>query len=369
MKPFKLTIGVILIAFLAPIITQAQTYHNTIASGSWSSASTWDANGVPNLNSNTLNITINSGHVVNAGALDFKKTSTITIKNGAHLIIGTSLTVDFDIMDVAKDFTIIVEDGGILEVNGNFNAAKDAELTITGDATFNGDVTLGQNAILTVNLPGSLDISGDLNAGNGSIMLGDGPVSVGGTVTGPAGFTADSQLPVELLSFSSIVQKNAITLTWQTASEDNNDYFTIERSGDGIHFVPQATVKGAGTSKIKLSYNYNDYSPLAGTSYYRLKQTDYNGEFEYFSMVSATFIHEDYIHISPMPASTELNVNLDGELGQVSLQLVSVTGTVVKTIPKMTNEIKMDISGLPKGMYFLTISGENSRIVKQIILQ
>ncbi len=231
------TIGFVIISFMSLNI-YAQTVHTSATDGLWSAASTWNE-GVPDLTNNTLDITIQTGDTVTAdAALSFKKASTITIDSGAMLIIDVLLEID--ILDVAKDFTIIVIDGGRLVVNGNFDAAKDAALTITGIATFTGNVTLGQNATLTVNLPGSLSVTGNLSTGAGSTLVGTGPVSVGGTVTGPV--TGDTQLPIELTYFQAHHSESSVNINWQTATEKNNDYFTLERSKDGINYETIGTV-------------------------------------------------------------------------------------------------------------------------------
>ena len=85
-------------------------------------------------------------------------------------------------------------------------------------------------------------------------------------------------LPTELISFKAIAQKSAVKLDWQTASEIDNDYFTVERSFDGIHFSPFTRLEGAGNSNQTINYSVNDYDYVNGINYYRLIQTDYNGE-------------------------------------------------------------------------------------------
>ncbi len=88
-------------------------------------------------------------------------------------------------------------------------------------------------------------------------------------------------LPITLLSFDAEKQVNSVLLNWVTVSEINNDYFTIEKSMNGIDFVSVGTVKGSGNSTEKNEYNLVDAKPYNGVSYYRLKQTDYNGSFTY----------------------------------------------------------------------------------------
>ena len=93
-------------------------------------------------------------------------------------------------------------------------------------------------------------------------------------------------LPIELLSFDVTKNNDHNTLTWVTATEINNDYFTLERSVDGFNWVEIATINGSGTVSTPTHYEYKDYEFSRDTvNYYRLKQTDFNGVFEYFNIV------------------------------------------------------------------------------------
>jgi len=89
-------------------------------------------------------------------------------------------------------------------------------------------------------------------------------------------------LPVELLKFSASCDNKKVTVNWTTASELNNDFFTVERSPDAINYQPIGIVNGAGSSSTIQNYSFVDSDPLSGTSYYRLKQTDFNGMTETF---------------------------------------------------------------------------------------
>jgi len=87
-------------------------------------------------------------------------------------------------------------------------------------------------------------------------------------------FVMSAPLPVELMSFDAAPDGENILLTWETASEINNDYFTIERSEDAINFTELTRVDGAGNSNTNIHYHSTDFGPYLGVSYYRLKQTD-----------------------------------------------------------------------------------------------
>lgn len=98
-------------------------------------------------------------------------------------------------------------------------------------------------------------------------------------------------LPIELLSFTATANQalNQVDLNWVTASEINNEYFTVERSKDAQLFIPVLVRSGAGNSNSIITYNDVDLQPYTGLSYYRLKQTDYNGAHTYSQIVPVNF--------------------------------------------------------------------------------
>jgi len=129
---------------------------------------------------------------------------------------------------------------------------------------------------------------------------------------------ASGTLPIELLSFDAYYNGKTIDLSWTTASEINNDYFTIERSKDAKNYDVIGTVLGAGNSNNRIDYYENDNTSISGTVYYRLKQTDYNGKFEYFPPVAVNIaanpVAQNNINISavgPNPFSTVLNIEFE----------------------------------------------------------
>lgn len=100
-------------------------------------------------------------------------------------------------------------------------------------------------------------------------------------------------LPIELLSFNATPVNDAVQLTWSTASEKDNDFFTVERSIDGENWENVLFVEGAGTSIHRIDYASADLRPYKGLSYYRLKQTDFDGQFTHSSAVAVYVNSED----------------------------------------------------------------------------
>ena len=110
-----------------------------------------------------------------------------------------------------------------------------------------------------------------------------------GDVLGYTCFGACGPLPIQLLSLDIIAHEQSVCVKWQTLSESNNEYFTVERSEDGLNFHQIVEVAGAGNSNIILDYEAKDYDPIQGTAYYRLKQTDYDGTFSYSEIMTIKF--------------------------------------------------------------------------------
>ncbi|MHB8401938.1 MAG: hypothetical protein ACYDCN_07975, partial [Bacteroidia bacterium] len=117
-------------------------------------------------------------------------------------------------------------------------------------------------------------------------------------------------LPIQLLSFNAVPNDEKVDIKWETATEENNAYFTIEKSKDGINFTKLIDVPGAGNSTTYRNYAETDYQPYSGTSYYRLKQTDYNNNYKYFNIVSVNFTVQQNIVVGPNPLSKNSALNV-----------------------------------------------------------
>ena len=171
-------------------------------------------------------------------------------------------------------------------------------------------------------------------------------------------FSATSTLPVTLQNFTASKKGNAVLLDWATVSEQNNRGFEVERSANGKEWNFAASIKSKavnGNSNAKLEYSYIDHSPFIGNNFYRLKQTDLDGKYEY-SNVRQLRIDAGKLSFHPNPADGELFVS---GLKQITgLQLFNVHGQFIKAVSVQSGgTMKVDMSGLPAGTYILkTIS-------------
>jgi hypothetical protein len=151
----------------------------------------------------------------------------------------------------------------------------------------------------------------------------------------------------------------------------NNDYFTIERSADGVNFSFVATVTGAGHSNTLLEYLYTDASPLKGNSYYRLKQTDFDGETS-FSEIRQFFLNSGPDKLYPTFLKESDFVYRTEWEGEAKVKLYNNTGTKVKEISqylsKGENDLRLSCSALPGGIYFVIIERNgNTSMYKAVI--
>ncbi len=172
--------------------------------------------------------------------------------------------------------------------------------------------------------------------------------------------SSQTQLPIELVFFNATPDENnrKVKLEWQTASEINNDFFTIEKSINAIDWEMVKTVSGAGNSSSLLSYSTVDSKPYSGVSYYRLKQTDFNGQFEYSQIISVNinpFISEN-IGIYPNPTKNQITVIGSGiELSEVRIFNPLGQDVTILTSINSTNESTMliDMTQLANGIYYI----------------
>jgi len=140
-------------------------------------------------------------------------------------------------------------------------------------------------------------------------------------------------LPVELLSFEAVQQEEAVLLSWTTASELNNDFFSLQRGADPQHFETIAEIAGAGTSENMQSYTFTDARPLNGRAYYRLMQTDFDGKTTFSPVIEVHFAPQyAYMQVYPNPIQEdEFHLLLNGfdSNRTVYIQILDMAGRVV----------------------------------------
>ncbi len=164
--------------------------------------------------------------------------------------------------------------------------------------------------------------------------------------------TVTAPLPIELLNFNASPMKSTVLCKWTTATEINNEFFTVERSKDGKVFEELGKVNGAGNSNSQLNYSFIDKQPYSGLSYYRLKQTDFNGKYTYFNIVSVLFGSKNDYVIYPNPTTSLLNIHSNNVSSE--LTIYDVTGKEVYNITISGIDNFIDVSKCNTPVTFLT---------------
>ena len=260
----------------------------------------------------------------------------------------------------------------------------------TADLTFSYRGT--ENSIIGINCPADLIVAQYWNSSNWvtPAMLPGAACATAGVGTSQANgvsvFTTTSSqpfvlvkkagiLPVELLTFSAQCDNKKVIVKWSTATEINNDFFTVERSPDALNYLPIGLVNGAGNSSTILNYSFTDTDPLNGTSYYRLKQTDFNGMTETFPTASLSSCGngglnvvigqnptvEGHFWVSISGASTEnVRVIVTDILGQnlYTKNLTGITGSYL---------LNADLQ-LAGGIYIVSASTSDEVFSKKIVV-
>ena len=219
-------------------------------------------------------------------------------------------------------------------------------------------------------------------AGSGlGVTLGTGMVTMSNVSTfGIFGLSANNlALPIELVSFEAKAKATEVEITWTTAAEVNNDYFTIERSKDGIEFEAIQQIDGAGNSTNILHYGVVDKTPKSGTSYYRLRQTDFDGRFTY-SEIRAVNVTGDppgpgirIEQAGPNPFNELFRVFYAvNDATEIQVMLIDPAGKpvlndkVLATPGSNTYEFRYG-SGLPSGTYIFHLTDGTERSSVKLI--
>ena len=254
--------------------------------------------------------------------------------------------------------------------------------------TVEAAVSVAYNTDDIVDAPAELRLAKSDGAGNWVDIGGVGTDAIG-TITSTvfssfsdfvlSSATENNPLPVELLSLTAQPQKQSVHLRWSTASETGNSHFVVERTSDGEHFVPVATVTGAGTSEQERQYEAWDPRPLSGRTYYRLRQVDFDGEHAHSRPVSVDFLSSDRVsvRIYPNPANEETTIMVQGLATEenVQLQLVSPSGKVLQTFNAQasgTSPLLVDlpaVSHCPPGIYTVVVRSAGFYASKKLLIQ
>ena len=176
-------------------------------------------------------------------------------------------------------------------------------------------------------------------------------------------------LPVKLVSFTAVKEDASVKLNWQTSQELNTKEFSVEHSTNGIHFTSIASVNATGTVSAGASYQALDAHPNTGTNYYRLKTIDFDGKYEYSKIVKLNFDKAFTVGLSPNPASNKVTITLTNSLTPLTMQLVDMSGQVVKSFILTNSANSFSIAGISKGLYLVKVQSSNATYTEKLIIE
>lgn len=190
---------------------------------------------------------------------------------------------------------------------------------------------------------------------------------------------SNGALPINLITFDAELSGKKVDLTWATGAEINNDYFTVEKSREGNMFENLARIKGAENSNKKIRYKITDSAPFEGTSYYRLKQTDYDGKFVYSNAVTIRMKRAENFEFNVFPnpsdgASVFLTAKNIGNNKELVVLLYDAFGSFVYSkvvFSDYNGELFTAIDSSEKlapGVYFLIASSCDDSFRQKLVV-
>ncbi len=321
MKLFHIPIYILLFFLSLSVAAQTKT---AISNGNWNNAGTWSPSGVPGDN------------------------DVILIPAGVTVIIPNN-------QDIVLDNVVLVIQGELYMDQACFIFCSSSSLTLTGSTS--GIIIEAGGQITDDPALGLFDATIVIDGVQfwSSNALGDGTFGPEVTDTSwPDG--TNNPLPIELLEFKAVLSGDNVQVTWATASEINNDFFTIERSEDGSNWKVIHEEAGAGHSTMRMDYSFIDSNPIPGISYYRLKQTDYDGVYAYFDPAVVLYEAENLFQVFPNPTPDILHIRTSSDLSQASILVRNLDGQPIAVKAEVATHIaELDISTLPEGIYVLEI--------------
>jgi len=298
-----------------------------------------------------------------------------TATTGRYLSIGSNPN-----MTTLNGLNAVTSVGAQVDIAGNGKLVTLGGLTSL--STINGYLSITNNPKLTNldELANITSIAGNLTIASNA-MLGDcaalgicnyldnptGSVSIQNNATGCNSIAqvqaACDLLPVKLIEFSGKAEDDAVMLTWKTAGESDNAFFQIEHSTDGSPFRTLGQVPGKNAASGVSDYSFLDRQSGGGAHYYRLKQVDFSGKYEYSPIISV-FVRQDEVEIYPNPTHGAVTIYGDGLSGTV--RVFDFMGNFVKEYTP-DDSGRLDISDQKEGVYFTEIHTGSHTSMKRVV--
>lgn len=178
-------------------------------------------------------------------------------------------------------------------------------------------------------------------------------------------------LPVTFVSFDLSVSDNGVLLYWSTSEEINNSFFAIQRSVDGSSWANIALLPGAGNSQGLIQYQHIDQNAMNGTSYYRIRQTDFNGSFSHTEALRAEVTKgRPILKLNPNPSNEVLQLSLKGDLRQyIRYEICNLQGQPQLAAGIDRPVMPIETGSLPSGIYLLRVYTKRGQISRKFIVK
>lgn len=387
----RIALHTVLLIFCSCIFINTSTAITlySIANGNWSTKGVWSyTQGGPSCNCTPISsddvniyhtITLDM-HLTNQGSKLNGITGILTIFSGGFLNGGTLYDIDIRstgtlIMEcgnvTGRDITfsngstVSVCSTAVLNVNGNFENKNNSDhITMNGTMNVTGSYTNGTGA--SIGGTGTINITTGPVTNPGSTFGCQGMDPCGGSFPCTIVYPCNFALSNELKSFEVKKEGSGVSLEWITISEQNSEYFSIERSANGMDFEAIQRVEGAGTSTEQKAYTAVDKSPLEGINYYRLNQVNFDGGNQYSEILTVTISLTVTVTLFPNPITDEkARLKISGEeSGKLYIEIRDYSGrnTYLKKefiYDSQHTTINLDeIQAIPNGVYIAAVKSD-----------
>jgi hypothetical protein len=350
---------IILVIILLSELSHAATNYYTRQAGTFITNTTWST-------------TSHSG----GAAASAPCACACSVAGNNYLEIDHAISISCDLTFTGNP-NVVIRSGGSLSVEGNANVTGSVTFTIESGASMyvSGDFNVtGGGGSVTVD--GTLTIGGDMTINGAYPVCGTGTVTYSGNLTGGGNMCGLlTVLPVEWLYIEARHVQNAVVVKWATASERNAEYFTVQKSTDANEFATVTTVTASGNSTSVREYAATDYAPAKGINYYRVKETDYDGQADYSGIV-VLYIADNGMSVTIAPTHVtqgQVGIYFSGiDRKKARITLTDMSGKIIRDGESLIvkgKEMVYEISpNTATGIYLLSVSTDDFGITEKIVV-
>jgi hypothetical protein len=302
----------------------------------------------------------NPSMIWNATSTSILNANTMHLNNNSQFINNGTATISNFVIQTNTTPAVCQGINAILNLNQFSNNTTNSIISPSGMSC----LSVSSSATLSNSVTTYSDLIACVLSGANVIF----PTNWGSaTVYNPCN-SCSAALPIELISFDGSFNENKVYLKWATAAETNNDYFTIERSADGVSFEILGIVDGAGNSYQTKYYTFIDAKPLKGISYYRLKQTDFNGQYKYSNIIPVNCINNNIgkINVYPNPITNVLMIEIGDNNEPVNFEILNAYGQVVFK-GNLVEKTTLRTCNFAPGVYQIKFISDKTFELKKII--